>query len=213
MGVLRAAIILCALAVMLIPAVHAKQVVQKSQNLAECHTELLRDGIVESKQSYSIEIEIETHATKPDELARPALSITVEDLRKSIDIESRKNNLETGYAAVPEEWGTWRIRDFSGNDSRSFGIAASSLCNSPCAFHRAQGVDLAINFFVIARPSGAQLDIGDRAKELAKHYPGSSYAHWVWIAYDGYQEQFVFSPGQDKLVREVGSCKWSSRKD
>ena len=84
MGVLRAAIILCALAVMLIPAVHAKQVVQKSQNLAECHTELLRDGIVESKQSYSIEIEIETHATKPDELARPALSITVEDLRKSI---------------------------------------------------------------------------------------------------------------------------------
>ena len=78
-----------------------------------------------------------------------------------------------------------------------------------CAFHRAQSIDAAANFFVIARPSGAQLDIDDRGQELAKLYPGSAYARWSWIAYDGYKEQFVFSPAQDKLAREMGSCKWS----
>lgn len=189
-----------------------KTVIEKEHFLVECRTEIRRNEIVESALSFAIEVDIEKHTVQPD-TTWPALATTIEGLHGALAPEASLRSLPRRLSDMSTEWSVWKIRNFGGTDTRSFGAIAAQHCSELCAMHRSQSLDGSIDFFAVAKPSNNERNVPwNSGAEITKLYPGSTYAIWFWTTINGGGEQFQFEISANKTVREVGSCKWSERK-
>lgn len=203
---------LCVTAPMQLSARPGNTVIEKEFFLVECHTEIRRDEAIESAQSFTIEVDIEKHTVQP-ETNGPEPSTTIDALHGALAVEARIRSLPKNPPNWPEEWGAWKVRNFGGNDARSFGAVATTKCKESCALHQTLSLDMGGSYFILSQSSGNPfLVTWDTKREFTKLYPGSAYANWNWTANNGGGEQFQFEIGADKKIKEVGTCKWSKRR-
>lgn len=192
----------------------AHTIVEKQDFTAECQTQVRRDTVVESSQSFTLEVTIEKHVVRPSTPSPTPMATTVDELVRQISKDRPARDLSGVRRPWPKSWGTWRVRHYSGTNRNSFGSVALSLCSQPCAFHLLQGLDIGESYFVIARPSHVQINFLGTATteghEVESQYPGTPFAKWLWKSFGGYGEQFSYTHEQSGL--EVGKCNWSPSK-